>query len=224
MTDTLVPRPRTAAALEARQRATQAALKRVHDALGQFKREKTQPSVAAVARRAGVSRTFVYDNPEARAAVSAALAQAGEHRTQLHADRDAEREAIWRERALNAEDALKTAPRSRSSAPASRNSSARSATWKLNGPSRLSSASPARTPPSSSESASSPPTTAISMSGSKRLAPTCASKTAASPTSKPNPSPLRDRRPDSERTHHDPRSIRRMPFEPYDPLIKKADA
>ncbi|GAA3654843.1 hypothetical protein GCM10022224_017320 [Nonomuraea antimicrobica] len=109
MTNTRVPEPRTAAALNARRRTTQAALKRVHDALTQLKREKAQPSVAAVARRAGVSRTFVYDNSEARAAVSAALAQAGEQRVQLLTDQDAEREATWRERALNAEDALKAA-------------------------------------------------------------------------------------------------------------------
>jgi hypothetical protein len=48
--------------------------------------------MAAVARPAGVSRTFVYDNPEARAAVSAALARVGEYRVQLLADRDNERE------------------------------------------------------------------------------------------------------------------------------------
>lgn len=33
----------------------------------------------------------------------------GEHRTQLLVDQDDEREATWRERALNAEDALKAA-------------------------------------------------------------------------------------------------------------------
>jgi chromosome segregation ATPase len=109
MTGVIVPPPRTAAALEARRRATGAAISRVHDALRQLKREKTQPSVAAVARRAGVSRTFIYDKPEARAAVADALAQAGEHRVQLLADQDNEREATWRERALNAEDALKAA-------------------------------------------------------------------------------------------------------------------
>jgi chromosome segregation ATPase len=109
MTSTLVPGPRTAAALDARSRATQTAIRRVHDALRQLKHEKAQPSVAAIARRAGVSRSFVYDNPEARAAVSAALAEAGERRVQLLADQDSEHEATWRERALNAEDALKAA-------------------------------------------------------------------------------------------------------------------
>ena len=101
--------PRTAAALAARHRNAEAALQRVHDALRRLRREKAQVSVAAVARRAAVSRTFIYDNAEARSAVSAAMAEAGQHRIQLLADQDDEREATWRERALNAEDALKAA-------------------------------------------------------------------------------------------------------------------
>ena len=56
-----------------------------------------------------MSRSFIYDNPEARAAVAAALAKAGERRVQLLAEQDDQRESTWRERALNAEDALKTA-------------------------------------------------------------------------------------------------------------------
>lgn len=54
MTGAPDPRPRTAAALVARHGATEAALSRVHDAVGQLKREKAQPSIAAVARRAKV--------------------------------------------------------------------------------------------------------------------------------------------------------------------------
>jgi chromosome segregation ATPase len=56
-----------------------------------------------------VSRTFLYSNPDARAAVAAAVAQAGEQRTRILDAQDGEREATWRERALNAEDALKAA-------------------------------------------------------------------------------------------------------------------
>lgn len=37
------------------------------------------------------------------------MAQLGERRTQILADQDEEREATWRERALNSEDALKAA-------------------------------------------------------------------------------------------------------------------
>ncbi len=109
MSSPTVPQPRTAAALAARHHNTKAALQRVHDALSRQRREKTQVSVAADARRANVSRTFIYDNPEARAAVAAAIAETGERRTQILADQDDEREATWRERALNAEDALKAA-------------------------------------------------------------------------------------------------------------------
>ncbi|MDX3853300.1 DUF6262 family protein [Streptomyces sp. AK02-01A] len=109
MNSTTDPDPRTAAALAARRRKTQAALERVHQAIARLRREKAQVSVAAVARRADVSRTFLYDNAEARAAVAATMAKSGDRRTQMLAEQDDEREATWRERALNAEDALKAA-------------------------------------------------------------------------------------------------------------------
>jgi hypothetical protein len=102
-----VPEPRTAAALAARRRTTQDAVSRVHDAIARLRREKVPTSVAAIARRAGVSRTFLYDNPEARTAVATAMAEAGQRRVQTLVNADNEREATWRERALNAEDALK---------------------------------------------------------------------------------------------------------------------
>ncbi len=99
----------TEAALTARRRSTEAALGRVRDAIARLRREKAQVSVAAVSRRAGVSRAFLYDNPDARAAVAAAIAQASEQRSRILDAQDGEREATWRERALNAEDALKAA-------------------------------------------------------------------------------------------------------------------
>lgn len=105
----VVPEPRTAAALAARRRRTDIAVQRVHDALARLRREKARISVAAIARSADVSRTFLYDNPEARTAISAAMAQAGEHWSRTLADQDDEREATWRERTLNAENALKAA-------------------------------------------------------------------------------------------------------------------
>ncbi|WP_127357128.1 DUF6262 family protein [Actinacidiphila soli] len=104
-----VPAPRTAAALAARRHKTETALQRVREAITRLRREKAQVSVAAVARRADVSRTFLYDNSEARAAIATAMAETGDRRTQLLADQDDEHEATWRERALNAEDALKAA-------------------------------------------------------------------------------------------------------------------
>ncbi|WP_223839123.1 DUF6262 family protein [Saccharopolyspora pogona] len=109
MTDQTVPEPRTAAALAARRSSTQAALDRVHNAISRLRKEKTPVSVAAVGRRAGVSSTFLYANADARSAVAAAIADADEQRGQALADLDDQHEATWRERALNAEDALKAA-------------------------------------------------------------------------------------------------------------------
>ncbi|WP_148590004.1 DUF6262 family protein [Streptomyces sp. WAC01526] len=109
MNTAAVPAPRTAAALAARRQRTEAALHRVHAAIARLRREKAQVSVAAVARRADVSRTFLYDNPEARAAVATAMAERGERRVRTLAEQDNEREATWRERALNAEEGLKAA-------------------------------------------------------------------------------------------------------------------
>jgi chromosome segregation ATPase len=101
----------TEAALAARRRGTEAALGRVRDAITRLRREKTPVSVAAVSRRADVSRTFIYGNPAARAAVADAIAAAGEQPTRILDAQDDEREATWRERALNAEDALMAAHR-----------------------------------------------------------------------------------------------------------------
>lgn len=100
---------RTAAAVVARRRRSQAAVQRVQDALAAMRREKARVSVAAVARRANVSRTFVYDNPQARAAVAAALAAADQRHTQMYPAQDDAQQAVWRQRALNAEDTLKSA-------------------------------------------------------------------------------------------------------------------
>jgi hypothetical protein len=56
---------RTAAAIAANSRRTQAAVDRVQRALTDLRRDRAQVTIAAVARRAGVSRTFLYDNPTA---------------------------------------------------------------------------------------------------------------------------------------------------------------
>jgi chromosome segregation ATPase len=101
--------PRTAAALAARHRDSQAALGRVRDTIARLRREKTPVSVAAVAGRAGVSRTFLYTNQDAKTAVAEAIRQTGDQRRRLVVEADDGRELTWRERALNAEDALKAA-------------------------------------------------------------------------------------------------------------------
>lgn len=107
-TTTDPPQPRTAAALAARRRDTQAALDRVHEAITRLQRDKTPVTVAAVARRADVSRTFLYTNPDAKTAVAKAIRQTTDQRNRLQDKQDNTGAATWRERALNAEHALKT--------------------------------------------------------------------------------------------------------------------
>ena len=99
----------TAAANETRRRSSEAAVLRVQDALKRLRREKTPVTFAAVARRASVSRTFLYSNQHVRSLVTAAVEIAvGQRVTDGNAEATAQ-EASWRERALNAEDALKSA-------------------------------------------------------------------------------------------------------------------
>jgi predicted nucleic acid-binding Zn-ribbon protein len=109
MSPTAVPRPRTAAALDARHASTRAALERVREAITRLRRDKALITVASIARRAEVSRTFCYDNPDARAQIAQAVSDAGTQRTRALAEQADKHEATWRERALNAEGGLKTA-------------------------------------------------------------------------------------------------------------------
>lgn len=100
---------RTAAALNARRSTIESMLDRVRDALKQIRRERARVTVAAVARRADVSRTFLYQNTDARALVAEAAAAASGQRMTDQAEQAAQVEASWRERALNSENALKIA-------------------------------------------------------------------------------------------------------------------
>lgn len=79
--------PRTAAALHARRATTDDMVERITQVLRRMRGEHAAVTIAAVARRAGVSRTFLYQNGRARGLV----------------------EASWRERALNAEQELRRA-------------------------------------------------------------------------------------------------------------------
>jgi hypothetical protein len=96
---------RTAAAIEARRRAAEQKLQQVRDAVASLRRHKTPVTYPAIARQAGVSRTFLYANPDARALVSDAISKTG---TQ-HTPGSDNQEPSWQERALNAEAALQAA-------------------------------------------------------------------------------------------------------------------
>ena len=100
---------RTAAALDARRRGTQAALGRVHDTITRLQRNHARIRVTVVARDAAVSRTFLYTNPDAKAVIAAAATQEHQQDKGFAGPGNRQQEAIWRERALNAEDALKAA-------------------------------------------------------------------------------------------------------------------
>jgi chromosome segregation ATPase len=99
---------RTAAALAARRRRTDAMLGRVTDAIHQLQREHRRVSFAAIARRADVSRTFLYENANTRKQIQDAIDRRDSRRRTHNGDL-AGVEQPWRERARNAEDALKTA-------------------------------------------------------------------------------------------------------------------
>jgi hypothetical protein len=102
-------RSSTAAANAARRHRTQASLQRVDEAIARMRRDNTPISIVAVARRANVSRTFLYTNPDARCQIHAAATNAKAQHADDSAAQDDARESTWRERALNAEEALKTA-------------------------------------------------------------------------------------------------------------------
>jgi outer membrane murein-binding lipoprotein Lpp len=101
------PQPRTAAANAARRAATEAKVQRVRDGIVQLRRRKQPITYPAVALTATVSRTFLYENPDARALVTGAIAAGTGQRA--HAAAHDAQEASWRERALNTEAALKAA-------------------------------------------------------------------------------------------------------------------
>jgi hypothetical protein len=100
---------RTTAANQARQQATRDKLTLVEATLRTLRRERTPVTYPAIARRAGVSRTFLYQNADAQKLVTTAIAASGDQRHRTQAAHDAQVEASWHQRALNAEDALKAA-------------------------------------------------------------------------------------------------------------------
>jgi hypothetical protein len=103
------PASRTTAAIAARRRASTAKLQRVTEAVTRLQRRENPVTIQTVARQAGVSRTFLYANTHARAIVEAAIRQTGRDHAHQHETQHAQAEASWRERARNAEEALKVA-------------------------------------------------------------------------------------------------------------------
>lgn len=100
---------RTAAALHARRATTDDMVERITQVLRQMDREHAAVTVAAVARRARVSRTFLYQNERARGLVEAAGGAARSAAATRSEAAAGAVEATWRERALNAEQELRRA-------------------------------------------------------------------------------------------------------------------
>jgi chromosome segregation ATPase len=99
----------TAAANKARRKRTDEKLRSVADVIAQLQRSRLPVTYPAIAARAEVSRTFLYDNPAVRDLISAAITRADGRRQHDTVARDAQAEASWQQRALNAEQALKAA-------------------------------------------------------------------------------------------------------------------
>jgi predicted RNase H-like nuclease (RuvC/YqgF family) len=97
---------RTGPAIAARRRHTADMLTRVEDAVTRMRLDGTPLTVRALAGHARVSATFIYGNPQARVLLTSARDAAASHATARSAATTAQAEASWRERALNAEDAL----------------------------------------------------------------------------------------------------------------------
>ncbi|WP_331755819.1 DUF6262 family protein [Streptomyces sp. NBC_01643] len=96
----------TAAAIAARREQTKIKLDRVQKAIGQLRRERGRLTVRAIAERAGVSATFLYENYDARNLVQQAATNSKRQRDQAATEAHEQIEASWRERALNAEAEL----------------------------------------------------------------------------------------------------------------------
>lgn len=100
---------RTNAAVRARHQATQEMLQRLQTTLAAMARDHTPVTVAALSRTARVSRTFLYQNQQARALVEQATRTSRSHPEIVNGRSRAQ--PAWRERALNAEEALARAQR-----------------------------------------------------------------------------------------------------------------
>ncbi|MEU7336675.1 DUF6262 family protein [Streptomyces sp. NPDC007074] len=96
----------TAAAIAARRQQTNEKLTRVEKAIAQLRRERGRLAVRAIAERADVSATFLYENPDARVLVQQAVVDSKSRHDRRTGEAHEQIEASWRERALNAEAEL----------------------------------------------------------------------------------------------------------------------
>ncbi|MCQ1579715.1 DUF6262 family protein [Streptomyces parvus] len=94
------------AAIAARRRQTEEKLAQAEAAISRLRRERGRLTVRAVAERAAVSATFLYENPDARTLVKNAVTSSDSRHDQLAQAEHQRIEASWRERALNAEEEL----------------------------------------------------------------------------------------------------------------------
>jgi small-conductance mechanosensitive channel len=97
-------RPRPQRAIDARRRDSTAKVAAVQKAVGLLGRTGAPMTRAAVSQLAGVSRSFTYENEEARTVIAAAQRRTNASAEGRMETMSAQQEASWRERALNAED------------------------------------------------------------------------------------------------------------------------
>jgi chromosome segregation ATPase len=97
-------RPRPERAIDARKQASTAKIAAVSKVVKLLGRSGAPMTRAAISQLAGVSRSFTYENDDARAIIAAAQTRSQAHADSSIATITAQQEASWRERALNAED------------------------------------------------------------------------------------------------------------------------
>ena len=100
-------RPRPARAIDARKRDSTAKLAAVSKVVKLLGRSGAPITRVAISQLAGVSRSFTYENDDARAIIAAAQTRSQARAEGSIATITAQQEASWRERALNAEDRIR---------------------------------------------------------------------------------------------------------------------
>lgn len=100
-------RPRPERAIDARRRDATAKIASVEKTVKLLGRTGAPVTRAAVSKLAGVSRSFTYENEQARSIIAAAQARMQARVEAQPETVTAQQEAAWRERALNSEDEVR---------------------------------------------------------------------------------------------------------------------